>query len=424
MVFGSPHPVSWRAARGQKVVRRAPRSNECNACINFLVEVLSRGDETNIKSKGEFQQTVANSDEARVQLRADMDKWHEQDTEDRSKRRGCGANDERGKKAKTLCAVEEESREYETCVGVFWPAALYKMQFKKRLPRSKREQRNGQWGVVLPTSACATVPDGCSRILVRTSQVIKEKTKLADDKEEVRDGQFTSQATVAREGIQLHRKGSSKSLESSKPVALTSVSGIKATSHTIHTLLEEPFTTSFHRMGDCFSDSDDEEGGGSGGGRKRGVVAARSSSAEGQPKVRKATGDEVHTPEKKQRLNPGNASKSQSALQATRKLKFDVDSFMDGFKVGSTLLKASRSALKKLQDRVAQRFEPSVVSQHGDEFPRGELERRKLLLRVVESLVDALDPAEKEDGFAPVLLSAMETALGGGVVLCGKAVQE
>lgn len=165
----------------------------------------------------DFINTCVEDDKTRKEVDDKLKVYQEEDAASGGKRKAGELNDGSGKRRRTLEATEEQAREYETVIGVFWPTKEYKREFNKRIPRSKRTWRDGKLGIILDSSACSRIPDGCTRIIDRSKKGLAVKTHVADN-EENPEG-FDKMATVALDSMKLSRKTESRENMGGKNVA-------------------------------------------------------------------------------------------------------------------------------------------------------------------------------------------------------------
>lgn len=137
-------------------------------------------------------------------------------------KRGPGAS---GSGARRTQHVQTEGVERQKCVGVWWPASVYKQYFQEAMPRRRRKlDDRGRPGCVLKSdgflmNGVPFVPDECERIYETRKSEATLSTDLVD--EEGREGHAADAFQHLAGSLKLKRKasGSFVNLQPEAPIA-------------------------------------------------------------------------------------------------------------------------------------------------------------------------------------------------------------
>ena len=84
---------------------------------------------------------------------------------------------------------ESQSFEKRKCVGVFWPAHVYKKYENKPIPRRRRHVQDGEVGIILPSNFKEFIPDNCTQLFDVGSKSATKTALVSSSDLQIRDEQ-------------------------------------------------------------------------------------------------------------------------------------------------------------------------------------------------------------------------------------------
>ena len=188
------HPLQHVLASNPEALlpRRAPRSKECSICPRYLAECCPQQALTNETRKA-FLLSMTTDESGKNQKEFDQGLG---EYEQLLSKRGFGRprkGDDMARPARkrTITVSETRGSEFRTTKGVFWPRKLYESSefFNAKVPRRKLTKHDGEFGIVLASTAWSHIPDGCTVITQVSKAETKKEETIFDDADACRDGQ-------------------------------------------------------------------------------------------------------------------------------------------------------------------------------------------------------------------------------------------
>ena len=387
----TPHPRASALKKNpdRKLPRRTPRSGECQFCPQFLAQVYPKANASST-SRQEFLALLQQESSQQVTYNEKLDQWEARAQVRRKLVLGShSGSEDAGQPRKKLKAKEVDEFVGETVVGVHWPLKILQAHPETKglqISRRKKKMWNGVMGVVLPSTATTEIPDGCTKLLKRQSQVVESSTAVADSLTAVRAEQYYEAHQQARKHVAVTKQGSLHKVldKDGKPAPITlSVPVAKQPDDPLRLFSAILPHSQILECGlSADSDSDVE----------------KPTKKQKKGKDDKVKVDKESTPRKEK----GKEKDSKAGLgESYRRLLFQVQE--DILKItGEKLGKVSFEAFTKLVSKADE-----ILNKADDNGETAELKEKVDLLRKAEPLIQSIDPPTVEEGYAPKVMDAL-----------------